>query len=106
MWQNTRTKVNPVMMAPKVVKQYVSGMGQVADDFVSRIRSIRDAKDEVPSDFANEMNKFALEAVAYIALDRRLDLLTKTDPNSRGQRLIQVRNQASLSAVYHIHLIS
>lgn len=82
--------VNPVMMQPKTVGRYAGMVDTIAEDFIARIRSIRDDKREVPGDFGNEMNKWALESVAYIAMDQRLGLLTDTDPESAGQKLIQV----------------
>lgn len=88
-WQNTRTKVNPVMMQPKTVTRYIGVVDTIAGDFVNRIRSIRDDKQEVPADFGNEMNKWALESIAYVALNQRLGLLNDTEENSEGQRLIQ-----------------
>lgn len=89
-WQDTRTKVNPVMMQPKTVKSYVPVVQKIADEFVERIRSLRDENMEVPGDFQNEANKWALESIASIALDQRLHLLTNQDPNSEGQQLITV----------------
>lgn len=93
-WQDTRTKVNPVMMQPKTVKSYVPTVQTIADEFVERIRKLRDEKLEVPADFSNELNKWALESISYIALDQRLNLLTSTDKDSDGQRLITVCNKS------------
>lgn len=81
--------MNPVMMQPKTVTRYIGVVDTIAGDFVNRIRSIRDDKQEVPADFGNEMNKWALESIAYVALNQRLGLLTDTEENSEGQRLIQ-----------------
>lgn len=89
MWQDTRTKVNPVLMQPKTITRYIGSVDTIATDFITRIRSIRDAKDEVPADFSNEMCKWALESIAYVALNQRLGLLSDS-PHSDGQRLIDV----------------
>lgn len=83
--------VNPVMMHPKTVKRYIATVDKINEDLITRIRSIQDDNNEVPSDFGNEMNKWALESIAYIALDQRLGLLRDTEPNSDGQKLIQVK---------------
>lgn len=82
--------MNPVMMHPKTVKRYVGTVDKINEDLITRIRSIRDDNLEVPADFGNEMNKWALESIAYIALDQRLGLLTDPNPHSEGQKLIQV----------------
>lgn len=102
-WKDTRTKVNPVMMQPKNVKSYVPVVHKIADEFVERIRAIRNENSEVPADFSNETNKWSLESIASIALDQRLHLMTNEDPKSDGQRLITVgmRVLMSLSLFYH-----
>lgn len=78
-------------MQPKTVSRYVETVETIAEDFVTRIRSIRDGQNEVPADFSNEMSKWALESIAYVALDQRLGLFTDTNPESDGQTLIKVR---------------
>lgn len=79
------------MMQPKTVKSYVPVVESIADEFVERIRQIRDKNLEVPGDFANETNKWSLESISSIALDQRLNLLTadQQDSNSDGQQLIK-----------------
>lgn len=91
------------MMQPKNVKSYVPVVHRIADEFVERIRAIRNEKSEVPADFSNETNKWSLESIASIALDQRLHLMTNEDPKSDGQRLITVgmRVLMSLSLFYH-----
>lgn len=78
------------MMQPKTVKSYIPVVQAIADEFVERIRSIRDENLEVPADFSNETNKWALESISSIALDQRLNLMRDHDPNSDGQQLISV----------------
>lgn len=78
------------MMQPKTVKSYVPTVQTIADEFVKRIGSLRDENSEMPADFSNEANKWALESIAYIALDQRLNLMTNMDPNSDGQKMIGV----------------
>lgn len=77
-------------MQPKTVTRYMGIVDTIAGDFVSKVRRLRNEDGEVPANFGNEMNKWALESIAYIALDQRLGLLTETDKNSDGQRLIEV----------------
>ena len=78
------------MMQPKTVTRYIPTVDAIASDFVQRIRAIRDDKNEVPADFGNELNKWSLESIAYIALDQRLGLLSETNADPGGQKLIQV----------------
>lgn len=77
------------MLQPKTVKTYIKPVDEVARDFIERIKSIRDGKDEMPADFQNEMNKWALETVGVIALDTRLGVLGQLDKDSDAQKLIQ-----------------
>lgn len=89
-WQDTRTKVNPVMMNPKTVKSYIGAVDQISTDFVQRIRMIREREtQEMPNHFINELNKWSLESISYIALNQRLGLLTEGWETTKGQELIQ-----------------
>lgn len=89
-WQDTRTKVNPVMMNPKTVKSYIGAVDQISTDFVQRIRMIREREtQEMPNNFINELNKWSLESISYIALNQRLGLLTEGWETTKGQELIQ-----------------
>ena len=83
--------MNPVLLQSKIVKFYIPSIQQIADEFVEKIRRIRDENLEVPADFSNEMKKWTLESISYIALDQRLNLINNEDPHSDGQRLIKVR---------------
>ena len=42
---------------------------------IFRVRSIRDAKNEMPDDFYETLNEWALESVGLIALDTRLGIM-------------------------------
>jgi hypothetical protein len=49
-------------MKPKSALQYLDEMQQVADDFIGRIRLIRNkTSNEMPEDFQNEFYRWALE---------------------------------------------
>lgn len=77
------------MLQPKTAKKYIEPVEEIAEEFVARIRSIRDEKNETPAGFSNEMNKWALESIACIGLETRLGLLGEIDKDSDGQRMIQ-----------------
>lgn len=78
------------MLQPKTVKKYIDPVERIADEFIERIRSIRDSNQEVPADFSNEMNKWALESIACIGLDQRLGLIGgDIGADSDAQKLIQ-----------------
>lgn len=84
-WYNFRSKVNGPLMQPKITKLYVPKFDQVAQDFVKKIRQIRDSKDEMPDDFYDNLNDFALESIAMIALDTRLGVIMNTNSSKLNQ---------------------
>lgn len=77
-------------MQPKTAMMYIGAMDRISSEFVERIYVIRNAKNEMPEDFKNELNKWALESISYIALNQKLGLLGPHDKNSKGQQLIEV----------------
>ncbi|CAD7090148.1 unnamed protein product [Hermetia illucens] len=88
-WGDFRSAVNPTMMQPRNTMVYIPKVDAVAMDFVKRIHQIRDPKTkEAPENFEHELNKWALESVAVIALDTRLELLND-NYNKRSAKLIQ-----------------
>ncbi|XP_053692836.1 cytochrome P450 CYP12A2-like [Sabethes cyaneus] len=76
-WHKFRTIVNPVMMQPKIVKQYVDKVDDVAREFMLVVKNIRDDKNELPADFDQWLNRWALETMGVLALDTRLGVLAK-----------------------------
>ncbi|XP_023033142.1 cytochrome P450 CYP12A2 [Drosophila willistoni] len=85
-WADFRTLVNPVLMQPKTVRLYYKKMSQVNKEFMQRIREIRDSTTlEVPDTFEEEINRWTLESVSVVALDKQLGLLkdNRNDPNAK-----------------------
>ncbi|XP_073820233.1 cytochrome P450 CYP12A2-like [Musca autumnalis] len=92
-WGNFRSIVNPVLMQPKNVRLYLNKMAQVNDEFMARIRKIRDpATLEVPATFQEEMNRWTLESVSVVALDKQLGLITTNRDNPDLKELIRLLN--------------
>lgn len=60
-WQEFRTAVNQVMMQPRNTKQYVEPIDRVTQEFIDRMREIRGKDNKMPTDFADEISKWALE---------------------------------------------
>lgn len=88
-WYDVRTKVNPVMLKPNVVRMYVTKVDKVGQDFIDKIRVMRNKEtNEVNEKFGFELNKFALESIGVIALDERLGVLSDDLPEA--QRIIEV----------------
>ncbi|XP_037910565.1 probable cytochrome P450 12a4, mitochondrial [Hermetia illucens] len=88
-WAEFRTAVNPVMMQPKIVKLYVPQINKFVDEFIQRMRKIRDSKTyELPENFEEELNRWSLEAISIIALDTRLGIMGNLDKNSKEHEFI------------------
>lgn len=90
-WLDVRSKVNPVLLQPKVVKMYIDKVDQVAKEFIGNIKTLRKPEtNEVPNTFGHELNRWALESIGIIALDERLGVLMDDNPNSDGSKIIEV----------------
>ncbi|XP_017020158.1 probable cytochrome P450 12a4, mitochondrial [Drosophila kikkawai] len=87
-WGDFRTTVNPVLMQPKNVRMYYKKMSLVNQEFVQRIRETRDTNTlEVPDDFIDTVNRWTLESVSVVALDKQLGLLKDVNKESEALRL-------------------
>ncbi|KAM3965251.1 cytochrome P450 CYP12A2 [Aphomia sociella] len=71
-WRHFRTKVNPALLKPKLVKLYTPGLEEIAQDMVDRLIKIKDEKEYMQKNFDLEMTKWALESVALVGLGNRI----------------------------------
>lgn len=90
-WGKMRSMVNPILLKPATVNAYIPVVDEIAIEFCDRIKTLRDEKNELPANFLYELNKWALETVASIAVDQRLHILDgkKDDQNSKASQLIK-----------------
>ncbi|KAH8307549.1 hypothetical protein KR044_001692, partial [Drosophila immigrans] len=89
-WGEFRSIVNPVLMQPKNVRLYYKKMSQVNCEFVERIKVIRDVSTlEVPHDFINDINRWTLESVSVVALDKQLGLLKESNKSDNVMLLFK-----------------
>lgn len=63
------------MLQPKTVKLYVSKLDEVAHQLMAIMLTTRDIKNELPANFKQWINRWALESMGVLALDTRLGLL-------------------------------
>ncbi|KAH8388251.1 hypothetical protein KR093_001907, partial [Drosophila rubida] len=88
-WSKFRYTVNPVLMQPKTIRLYYQQISDVHKEFVERIREIRDSSTlEVPHDFEEEINRWTLECVSVIALDKQLGLFKGNRNDPRAKKLL------------------
>ncbi|XP_036343371.1 cytochrome P450 CYP12A2-like isoform X1 [Rhagoletis pomonella] len=94
-WNSFRTVVNPILLQSKSINMYLNKMAQVNQEFVDRIRLMRNSETlEMPDDFAVHIQLWALESVAVVALDLQLGLLREDSENSDdAQRLFNALNE-------------
>ncbi|KAG8226453.1 hypothetical protein J437_LFUL003445 [Ladona fulva] len=93
-WREFRSKVNPPMMQHRLTKTYFQPILDVTNEFIARVRSLRDANDEMPEDFSNELFKWSLESITMVALDKRLGCLEPNlRPDSEPQLMINAVNE-------------
>ncbi|KAM7361974.1 uncharacterized protein ACRADG_012838 [Cochliomyia hominivorax] len=89
-WANFRSVVNPILMQPKNARLYMHKMSQVNKELVERIRQIRDPKTlEVPATFEDDLNRWTLESISVVALDKQLGLINKNRNDSLVKELFQ-----------------
>uniref|UniRef100_T1JKS5 Cytochrome P450 n=1 Tax=Strigamia maritima TaxID=126957 RepID=T1JKS5_STRMM len=87
-WYNTRVKVQQPMLKPQIVDKYIGKMHSVSEDFVARMKYLRDQNGEVPN-YLNELYKWALESIGLITFNTRLGCLeANLTENSEPQRMI------------------
>ncbi|XP_050331965.1 probable cytochrome P450 12e1, mitochondrial [Bactrocera neohumeralis] len=98
-WGKIRTAVNPVLMQPKNARLYLNTLLEVSDEFLERIRHIRDPLTlEVPDDFHDDINRLTLESVVSIALNTRLGMIHKNRDSAESKTLLkEIRNFFVLS---------
>ncbi|XP_075148686.1 cytochrome P450 CYP12A2-like [Haematobia irritans] len=90
-WGSFRSTVNPVLLQPKNVRLYLNKLSQVNKEFVNRVKDIRDTKTlEVPADFETELNRWALESISIVALDKKFGLLTKNHNDAEVAKLFKM----------------
>lgn len=90
-WGKVRTAVNPILMNPTNVKLYLPKLLNVNNEFVERIREIRDPKTfVVPDDFILEINRWTFENVVAVALDKELGLIRKNRDNPEALRVFEL----------------
>ncbi|EDX13484.1 GD18694 [Drosophila simulans] len=88
-WGKMRTAVNPILLQPRNAKLYMTNLVQVSDEFLERIRTIRDpVTQEMPDDFAVDIRHLVIESICSVALNTHLGLLGEQRNNKDIQKLV------------------
>uniref|UniRef100_A0A2M3Z9P0 Putative cytochrome n=1 Tax=Anopheles braziliensis TaxID=58242 RepID=A0A2M3Z9P0_9DIPT len=102
-WHKMRTIVNPIMMQPKIIKLYIDKVDEVARQFIGIVDGLRDDKHELPADFNEWLNRWALETMGVLVLDTRLGVLNK-EQTPEVQKLIQLTKDA-MSLFFYLDIM-
>lgn len=91
-WQKFRTIVNPVLLQPKTVRLYVDKLDEVTREFMNIMLKIRDDKNEMPADFNQWLNRWALEVTGVISVDSRLGVLD-AEESEEAKRIVKLTKE-------------
>ncbi|XP_030559743.1 probable cytochrome P450 12e1, mitochondrial [Drosophila novamexicana] len=88
-WGKMRTAVNPILLQPRNAKLYINNLLRVNDEFLARIRAIKNPEtQEMPADFGEDIRRLILESIASVALNTRLGLLSENRESEEAKQLI------------------
>lgn len=85
-WREFRSKVNPALLMPKLVKLYTPTISEVSDDMIGRLKKFKDDHDYINKNFHLEMTKFALESIGVVGLGTRIGCLEDDLPEHHPAR--------------------
>ncbi|XP_076448782.1 cytochrome P450 27C1-like [Babylonia areolata] len=79
-WKRSRRTLNPKLLKPAAASQYIDGMNEATEEFVARVRHLKDSQADGCSvrQLPLEINKYTMEAVGRVLLNVRIGTL---DPN-------------------------
>lgn len=96
---------NPILMHHGNIASYLQPMQRVNQQFIQRIREIRDKNtEEVPSDFLNEINRLTFESIAVVALNRELGLIRNADMSPEAVKLFS-NLQIFMQSFYELNIM-
>ncbi|XP_013186813.2 cytochrome P450 CYP12A2 isoform X1 [Amyelois transitella] len=89
-WRSFRTKVNPALLKIKLLKLYAPALEEISKEMVDRLIRLHREGDYLKENFDREVINWALESVAFIGMDTRLDCLTdKLGPDNPSKKLMK-----------------
>ncbi|KAH8397561.1 hypothetical protein KR222_010200 [Zaprionus bogoriensis] len=89
-WSQLRSAVNPIFMQPKGLKMYYEPLSNINNEFIERIKEIRDPKTlEVPANFEEEIGRLVFESIAYVAFNREMGMIRKRRDNPDAMALFR-----------------
>lgn len=101
-WLKQRSQVAPILLSSKIAKIYSSRLDEIALDFVNYLDHVSDKWGKV-DDLLEATNRYALESIAMISLNSRMQCLSLKTPTVDGEKLIKLtRNMfEAFQELYH-----
>ncbi|XP_020818154.1 probable cytochrome P450 12d1 proximal, mitochondrial isoform X1 [Drosophila serrata] len=94
-WGKMRSALNPIFMQPKGLKSYYEPLSDINNEFIERIKEVRDSKTlEVPENFMEEISRLIFDSLSLVAFDRQMGLLRKNRDNPDALKLFKQSKQA------------
>ncbi|XP_066601445.1 probable cytochrome P450 12a5, mitochondrial [Prorops nasuta] len=93
-WLQTKKKLTKPM--EEIVNESYGKVNLICDEFINRIRKIRNRQDEVPSNFNEELLRWGMDCFCTITINRRLGFFDVIGFNSASEpaRIIAAMNTA------------
>ncbi|XP_068633056.1 cytochrome P450 CYP12A2-like [Battus philenor] len=88
-WRDFRTKVNPILLKPKIVKQYTPALNEISKEMIERLIKLKDNEGYLQQNLDTEITKWSLESVAYVGLGTRLGCLRDDQDGQNAEILIK-----------------
>ena len=106
-WHSFRSKVQPVLLQPKIMNNYSLSISSIADEMINVIRCLRDGQTMEIEDLTPELYRYTLESIAYIGLDVRLNCLrdygsTQKDIVSAVKEMFRLEAELNDSILWRI----
>jgi cytochrome P450 family 12 len=79
-----RSATNPILMKPRLVKSYIPIIDGIVNDFIKIIPKIQHENGEMPANFHEFLNRWTLESITAITLEKRLGLMDIRTEESNG----------------------
>ncbi|XP_058479424.1 sterol 26-hydroxylase, mitochondrial [Solea solea] len=98
-WQEIRSNLNPRLMKPKYVTSYTDRLNDVITDYLNKMDGMREPNGQgvMVNDMAEELYRFAFEAISSVLFEKRLGCLSSVIPEETQKFITSVGETFRLS---------
>lgn len=82
-----RSVINPILMQPRFVKSYIPTIDGIVNDFLRNIPKIQDENGETPANFNEFINRWSLESITAVVMEKRLGLMDFDNTTIAGEKI-------------------